>query len=107
VFIEDLSCYPVIFAEQSEEEVLTSDVVMTELDGLQDAHLEHSLGARGHRDVGGDLAVPSADEGDHLFPHDFEVDSQRDEGSGRLGGNARDHPEEEVLGPDVVVVEPA
>ena len=92
-------------ADQPEQDVLGADVVVAELQRLAQRQLQHLLGARGERDVPAGGLLTLADDLLDLLAHALQGDAQRLEG---LGGDAFtlvDQPEQDVLGPDVVVVE--
>src|SRR5206468_7601261 len=91
--------------DQPEQDVLGADVVVTELERLAERQLQDLLGARRERDVTRRRRLTLADDLLDLLTHGVEVDVEAVE---RLGGNAFalvDQTEEDVLGPDVVVVE--
>ncbi len=93
--------------DEAEEHVLGADVVVAELQRLAERQLEDLLGPRGEgrRARGG--RAGGADGLLHLLPDGLEGDAERLEG---LGGDALalvDQPEQDVLGPDEVVVEEA
>jgi len=92
-------------ADQPEQDVLGADVVVAELQRLTQRQLEHLLGAWGERDVpaGGLLAL--ADDLLDLLPDALEGNAKRLQ---RLRCNTLalvDQAQQDVLGPDVVVVE--
>ena len=94
-------------ADQPEEDVLGADVVVAELQRLAQRELEDLLGAGGERDVARRRLAAVADDLLDLRAHGLERDAERLE---RLGGDALalvDQAEQDVLGPDVVVVEQA
>ena len=95
------------FADEPEEDVLGADVVVSELQRLAQRELEDLLGAGREGDVARRRGAAVADDLLDLRAHGFERDAERLE---RLGGDAFalvDQPEQDVLGPDVVVVEQA
>ena len=94
-------------ADEPEEDVLGADVVVAELERLPQRKLEDLLGARCEGDVAAGRLGALADDLDDLGPDGFEVDAKALE---RAGGDALtlvDQAEQDVLGPDVVVVEEA
>ena len=102
---EHLSGHALTLADEAKKDVLGADVVVTELQGLAEAQLEHLLGARRERDVAGRLLLTLADDVLHLLAHGVEGDAERLQ---RLGCDALalvDEAEQDVLGADVVVVE--
>ena len=85
--------------------MLGADVVVAELERLAQRELEHLLGAGRERDVTRRRLAAVADDLFDLGAHGLQRDAERLE---RLGGDAFalvDQPEQDVLGPDVVVVE--
>ena len=104
---EDLGGDALALADQAEQDVLGPDVVVAELQRLAEGELEDLLGARGEGDVPGRRRATLADDLLDLAAHGLERDAETLE---RLGGNALalvDEPEQDVLGPDVGVVEQA
>ena len=104
--LEDTRGDPLAFADEAEEQVLRADVVVAEAARLVDRQLDDALRARREPDLADDRAVPAADD---------ELDGGAD--LGELDVHVLEHaggdtfalahePEEEVLGADVVVVEP-
>ena len=94
-------------ADQAEQDVLGPDVVVAELQRFAQRQLEHLLGAGRERDVARRGLPAVADDLFHLGAHGLERDAERLE---CLGGNSFalvDQAEQDVLGPDVVVVEQA
>ena len=94
-------------ADQAEQDVLGPDVVVAELERLSQREFEHLLGARRERDVARRRLAAVTDDLLHLGAHGLEGDAERLE---RLGGDTFalvDEAEQDVLGPDVVVVEQA
>ncbi len=94
-------------ADQAEQDVLGPDVVVTELQRLAQRQLEHLLRSRREGDVTRRGLPAVADDLLHLGAHGLERDAERLE---CLGGNPFalvDQAEQDVLGPDVVVVEQA
>ena len=92
-------------ADQSEQDVLGADVVVTELQRFAERQLENLLGARGERDVTRRRGLALPDDLLDLLTNGFERDVERLQ---RLGGDAltlMDQAEEDVLRTDVVVVE--
>ncbi len=89
-----------------EKQVLRADMAVAELARLVDRQLDHLLGTRGQRDLAGRRrGVTASHQELHRRPSLGEIDAERVE---RPGGDAlafADQPEQEVLDPDVVVVE--
>ena len=94
-------------ADEPEEDVLRADVVVAELQRFAQRELEHLLRARRERDVARRGLTTVTDDLLDLRAHGLERDAERLE---RLRGDALalvDQAEQDVLGPDVVVVEQA
>src|SRR5262249_30503766 len=92
-------------ADETEEDVLGADVVVTELQRLAQRQLEHLLGTRREGDVPRGRLPALADDLFDLATDGLERDAERLE---RLRGDALalvDEAEEDVLGADVVVVQ--
>lgn len=85
--------------------MLGADVVVAELEGLAQAELEDLLGARRERDVAGRLLLTLADDVLDLLADGVQRDTERFQS---LCGDTLtlvDQAEQDVLRPDVVVVE--
>ena len=97
---------PFALADQTEEQMLRSDVVVAQPAGFVDRELDHALGSRSEPNLAHDRPVPTTDDeldgGPDLGQFDVHVleDARRDTLS--LTHEA----EKKVLGSDVVVVEP-
>src|SRR5665648_464993 len=89
----------------TEQDVLGADVVVAQLQRLAQGQLEHLLGARGERDVPGGGLLALADDLLDLRTHRIKGDAERLESLGRDTLTLVDESEQDVLGPDVVVVE--
>src|SRR5581483_6232492 len=103
--LEDLGGDPLALADEAEQDVLGPDVVVAELEGLAKRELQDLLGPRRERDVAGRSGLTLPDDLLDLLADGLEGDVQRLE---RLGGDPFalvDEAEQDVLGPDVVVVE--
>src|SRR5581483_6972302 len=103
--LEDLGGDPLALADEAEQDVLGPDVVVAELEGLAKRELQDLLGPRRERDVAGRSGLTLPDDLLDLLADGLEGDVQRLE---RLGGDPLalvDEAEQDVLGPDVVVVE--
>ncbi len=87
--------------------MLGADVVVAELERLAQAQLEDLLRARRERDVTGRGLLALADDLLHLLAHRLEADAEALQGLARDTLTLVDEAEEDVLGPDVVVVETA
>ena len=92
-------------ADEAEEEVLGADVVVAEAPGLVDGELDHPLGARGQAHLADDRSVAATDDELDRGPHLGQLDVHVLEHARRHALALADEAEEEVLGPDVVVVE--
>ena len=94
------------FPDEAEEQVLGADVVVAEPAGLVDRELDDALGAWRQADLADDRAVTATDDeldgGPHLGQLDVHV--LEDPRGDTLA--FPDQAEEEMLRPDVVVVEP-
>ena len=104
---EHLGGHALTLTDEAEEDVLGADVVVAELQRFAQRQLEDLLGPRGERDVARRRRTALPDDLFHLAADGLEADVQRLE---RFGGDAFalvDEAEEDVLGPDVVVVEQA
>jgi hypothetical protein len=103
--LEHLRGDALALTDQPEQDVLGADVVVAELQRLAQRQLEHLLRPRGEGDVAGGRGLALADDLLDLLAHALERDAEGLEG---LGGNTLalvDQAEQDVLGPDVVVVE--
>ena len=94
-----------VLADQAEQDVLGADVVVAERERLAQGQLEDLLGARRERDLAGRDLLTGADD-----PHDLGADALDGdvEGLEDAGGEAlllAQESEQDVLGPDVVVLE--
>ena len=83
-----------------------TDVVVVELAGLFEGELDHALGARGEDHLLLDRLAAPADDRLDLLAHFGQVDAQGLEDFRRQALALGDDPEQDVLGPDVVVPEP-
>ena len=92
-------------ADQAEEDVLGADVVVAELQRFAQRELEHLLRARREGDVTRRGLAAVADDLLDLGAHGLERDAERLERLGRDALALVDQAEQDVLGPDVVVVE--
>ncbi len=91
--------------DEAEQQVLGADVVVAEAAGLVDRQLDDALCPRSQPDLTDDRPVAAADDeldgGADL--RQFDVHVLEDAGGDTL--TLTDQPEQQVLGPDVVVVE--
>ena len=92
-------------ADQAEQDVLGTDVVVAQLVGLTQRELEHLLRERSERDVSGRCLLAPADDLLHLLAHRLQADPQRLRGVGRHAPALVKEAEQDVLGTDVIVVE--
>ena len=106
--LEDLRRDRLAFLHQPEEQVLGADVVVAKLAGLLDRELEDALGLRGERDLAERQRLGEPGE----RPLDLRLDRLQAEPEPlehrrRDALAVPDEPEEDVLGADEVVPEPA
>jgi hypothetical protein len=102
---EDAGGDALVLAHEPEEDVLRPDVVVAEAQGLAQGELEDLLGPRRERDLpGGDLFA-GADDAHDLRAHALHRDVQALEHAGREALFLPQQAEQDVLGPDVVVLE--
>ncbi len=94
-------------ADEAEEDVLGADVVVAQLQRLTQRQLEDLLRPGGERDVAARSLGALTDDLDDLLAHRFEVDAEALEAAGGDALPLVDEAEQDVLGPDVVVVEQA
>ena len=102
---EDLGGDALTLADQTEQDVLGADVVVTELQRLAEAELEDLLGTRREGDVAAGRRAALTDDLLDLVADRFEADAERFQGLGRDTLAFVNQPEQDVLGADVVVVE--
>jgi hypothetical protein len=92
-------------ADEAEQDVLGTDVVVPELQRLAQTQLQHLFGTRGEGDVTGRRLLALPDDLLDLATHTLQRDTK---GLQRLRRHALalvDQPKQDVLGADVVVVE--
>jgi hypothetical protein len=102
---EDLGGHALALTDEAEQDVLGPDVVVPELERLTERQLEDLLGPWSEGDVTGRGRLTLADDLLDLRSHGLQGDAQRLK---RLGGDAFtlvNQAEQDVLGPDVVVIE--
>jgi hypothetical protein len=102
---QDVGGDALVFAAESEQNVLGTDVVVTEIQRFAQRQLQDLLGARGKRNLaaGGLLARPH-DVNDLLTdPIDRDAEGVEDMGGGALVLSQQ--PEQDVLGTDVIVLQ--
>ena len=104
--LEHTGCDALTLADEAEKEMLGADVVVAEPAGFVDRELDDPLGARRQPDLAHDRSIAPPDDELDRCPDLRQLDIHVLE-------HARGHPltladeaEEEVLGADVVVVEP-
>ena len=94
-----------VLADEAEQDVLGADVVVAEAQRLAQRELQDLLGARGERDLpGGDL-LTGADDAHDLGAHALDGDVQALEDPRGEPLLLAEEAEQDVLGPDVVVLE--
>src|ERR1035437_394606 len=104
--LEHSGGYPFAFPDQPEEQVLRAYVVVAEPAGLVDGQLDDSLGAWGQSHLADDRAIaPSDDELDGC-PNLGQLDVHVLENARGHALALPDEAKEQMLGSDVVVVEP-
>ena len=104
--LEDAGGDALTLADQAEQQVLRADVVVAQAAGLVDRQLDDPLRSRRQADLADDRTVTPADDELDRGPdlRQLHVHVLEDAGSDTLA--LPDEAEEEVLGSDVVVVEP-
>jgi hypothetical protein len=106
---EHLGGHPLLFAEEPEQEVFGPDVVMIEVAGFFDRVLDDLLGARGVRQPAHHDLVPAGARLDDSLDLEADLPQVDVEVLQDVGGDPRallDQPQQDVLGADVLVVEP-
>ena len=104
---EDARRHALVLADEAEQDVLGADVVVAERQRLPQRQLEHLLRPRGERDLpGGDL-LARPDDADDLGADLLHRDLEALEHAGRQALLLAQQAQEDVLGPDVVVLEGA
>jgi len=102
---EHLSRDALALADQAQEDVLGPDVVVSELQRLSQRQLEDLLGTRGEGDVPRRCLLTLADDLLNLLADGVQRDTQGLERLRRDSLTLVDQAEQDVLGPDVVVVQ--
>jgi hypothetical protein len=95
----------VAFANKAKQDVLGSDVVMTELKRLAKRQLQHLFRSGRKGDVARWRLLALADDLLDLLPNRLQADAQRFQSLGRDAFTFVDEPQQDVLSPDVVVIE--
>ncbi len=93
-------------ADQSEQQVLRPDVVVAEASRLVDGQLDHPFRARGQPDLTDDRSIAATDDELDGRPHLRQLDVHVLEDARGDTLALPDETEQEMLGADVVVVEP-
>ncbi len=96
---------PLAFPDEAEEQVLRTDVVVTEPAGLVDGQFYDALGARGQADLADDRPIAPADDELDRGADLWQLDVHVLEHAGSHAFAFPDEAEEQVLRADVVVVE--
>lgn len=102
---EHLRRHALTLADETEQDVFGTDVVVSELERFAKAQLEDLLGTRSEGNVPRGRLLTLADDLFDLAAHTFEGDTQRLERLRRHTLTLVDEAEEDVLRADVVVVE--
>src|SRR5918994_1919559 len=102
---EDARGHALVLAHQTEQDVLGADVVVAERERLAQGQLEHLLGARRERDLAGGDLLTGADDAHDLGTHALHGDVEALEDAGRQALLLAQQAEQDVLGPDVVVLQ--
>jgi hypothetical protein len=103
--LEDLSGDAFTFTNEAEEDVLSADVVVTELEGFAKRQFEDLLRPRCEWDMPTWRLGALADDLDDLAADRFETDPHALEGTGGDALTFVDEAKEDVFSADVVVVE--
>ena len=104
--LEDAGGDPLAFADEPEQEVLRADVVVAEPARLVDRELDDPLRSRRQADLADDRAVAATDDELDRGPDLGQLDVHVLEDARGDALALAHEPEQEVLGADVVVVEP-
>ncbi len=96
---------PLALADEAQQQVLGTDVVVTEAARLVDGQLDDPLGPRREADLAHDRALASTDDELDRLPHLGQLDVHVLEHARGHALALAHQAEEKVLGPDVVVVE--
>ena len=103
--LEDAGGDALALADEAEQQVLGADVVVAEAAGLVDRELDDPLGARRQADFADDRAVAAPDDELDRGPDLGQLDVHVLEDPRGDALALADEAEQQVLGPDVVVVE--
>ena len=102
---EDARGDALVLAHEPEQDVLGADVVVTEAQRLAQRELQHLLRARRERDLAGRDFLAGADDADDLGADALHGDVERLENARGKALLLAEETEQDVLGPDVVVLE--
>ena len=94
-----------VLANEAEQDVLGADVVVTQREGLAQGELEHLLRTRREGDLPRGHLLAGTDDPDDLSAHALDGDVQGFENPSGKTLLLAEEAEEDVLGPDVVVLE--
>ncbi len=94
-----------VLAHEAEQDVLGADVVVPEAERLAEGELQNLLRARRERDLAGGHLFARSDDADDLSTDAVDGDLQRLEHACGQAFLLAEQPEQDVLGPDVVVLE--
>ena len=94
-----------VLADEAEQDVLGADVVVTQGEGLAQSQLEHLLRTRREGNLAGGHLLAGADDADNLGAHTLDGDVQGLEDPSGQSLLFAEETKEDVLGPDVVVLE--
>src|SRR3954469_5332784 len=94
-----------VLAYEAEQDVLGGDVVVAEGEGLAERQLQHLLRTRREGDLARGHLLTGADDADHLGAYTLDGDVQALEHAGGKPLLLTEETKEDVLGPDVVVLE--
>ena len=106
MLLEDLGGDAFAFPDQAEQDVLGADVVVVQLQRLAQRELEGLLRPRGERDVPAGRCGAGADDGRDLLPGAFQRHPDARKGAAGEPIGLAEQPEQDVLGADVVVMQP-
>ena len=102
---EDARGDPLVLTHEAEQDVLGADVVVAQAQRLAEGELEDLLGARGERDLPGRHFLAGADDAHDLRAHALHSDVEGLEHASGKPLLLAQQAEQDVLGPDVVVLE--
>jgi hypothetical protein len=102
---EDPGSDALVLANEAEQDVLGADVVVTQRKGLTQSQLEHLLRTGREGDLAGGHLLAGADDADNLSADTLDGDVQGLQDASGQSLLLTEEAEEDVLGPDVVVLE--